>query len=362
MRQKLMLLSAAATLLAFVVVGMGAYTRLVDAGLGCPDWPGCYGFLSVPQSEAHIELAEMRFPDAPVDVEKGWPEMIHRYIAGTLGLVILTIFIGSLYWRCNAVSCADERKQVPWGHSLILLLLVIAQALFGMWTVTLKLWPQVVSTHLLGGFTTLSLLYLLYLRLKLGRTVEAGHVQSSPSHPVLWSVLIGVVFTIVQIFLGAWLAANYAAVACPDFPTCQGQWLPDANWRAGFDFTQQVGPNYLGGILTNEARVAIHWTHRLGAVLLVVYWFILAMRYGAFMLPAQRRALVAVLIVLIVQIVLGIANVLLSLPISVALLHNLCGALLLLSVVRLGFRVWSPRVVPAGKTIEPDGIRVGVSV
>lgn len=157
-----------ATLLTVVVVLLGAYTRLTHAGLGCPDWPGCYGFLGVPMSEHKQAIAEARFPDAPVEVAKGWYEMIHRYFAGSLGLVILVIAV-------QAVRRRAEPTQ-PLKLPLAILALVILQGAFGMWTVTLQLWPQVVTAHLLGGFATLSLLTLLTLRLS-GRFAQIGRVH-----------------------------------------------------------------------------------------------------------------------------------------------------------------------------------------
>ncbi|MDX5297845.1 MAG: COX15/CtaA family protein, partial [Gammaproteobacteria bacterium] len=210
-----------ATLLAAVVVMLGAWTRLVDAGLGCPDWPGCYGFLHVPQTPAQIAIAEARFPEAPVDVAKGWPEMIHRYFAGSLGLVILGMTVFAIRHR---------REALPVRHCIGLLALVTLQAAFGMWTVTLQLWPQIVATHLLGGFATLSLLFLLALRM-------SAHHPPLPIlaeqrllrlRPWLWLSLL---LVIAQIALGAWTAANYAAVACTDVPGCHGALWPEMDVR-----------------------------------------------------------------------------------------------------------------------------------
>ena len=246
-------LAVLATVLAVLVVLLGAYTRLTHAGLGCPDWPGCYGFIAVPASEAQLAHAQSSFPHAPVEAEKGWNEMIHRYFAGSLGLLILGMALQA--WRRR------EQPRQPLKLPLLLLGVVVAQAAFGMWTVTLKLWPQVVTGHLLGGFATLSLLFLLSLRLS-GRFVA----QAVPAS-LRYLAALGLILVIGQIALGGWVSSNYAAVACGDFPTCHGQWLPAMDFANGFHLTQHIGPNYLGGQLDSDARTAIHVTHRLGALL-----------------------------------------------------------------------------------------------
>ncbi|HSO99823.1 MAG TPA: COX15/CtaA family protein, partial [Thioalkalivibrio sp.] len=240
--------SLLASLLAVVVIMLGAWTRLVDAGLGCPDWPGCYGFLTVPQDEARMAIANARFPDTPVDAAKGWPEMIHRYAAGALGLVVFGM---------AAFAFRHRREGLPFRLPLFIALFIVLQGAFGMWTVTLKLWPQVVALHLLGGFTTLSLLTLLTLRLRNRKNQHTGVAPAGASPPGInrfrpW-LYGGLALVVIQIALGAWTAANYAAVACTDLPTCQGEWWPaDMDFRHGFDVTQHVGPNYLGGQLTAD--------------------------------------------------------------------------------------------------------------
>ena len=293
--------------LASVVVVLGAYTRLVDAGLGCPDWPGCYGFLSVPASPEEVAAAEALFPDSPVEPDKAWPEMVHRYFAASLGLLALAIW--AVAWR----------RRMPMTLPVALVVLVIAQGIFGAWTVTLKLWPQVVTVHLLGGFATLALLWVYALRIGAVRSLPvpgklAGHAAAA----------IGIV--VLQVALGGWTSSNYAALACPDFPACHGSLLPDMDFRAGFNLAQDVGPNYLGGIMTSEARVAIQMTHRLGAfiVLFAVGWL-------AFRLVGPLRWILAG--VLIAQFGLGVANVLAQLPLAVATLHNAGAALLLLVLI-----------------------------
>ncbi len=321
-------LALIATALAVVVVLLGAYTRLTHAGLGCPDWPGCYGFLAVPMSEHKQVLAAERFPDAPLEVRKGWNEMVHRYFAGALGLVIVGLAVQALRRRGEP----GQPLQLP----LLLLAVVIAQAIFGMWTVTLQLWPQIVTTHLLGGFATLSLLFLLCLRLS-GRLPPLA-VPVTPRLRLFAGLAMGLV--IAQITLGGWVSSNYAAVACTDFPTCHGQWWPQMDFSRAFDLSHHdIGPNYLGGLLYGEARTAIHVAHRIGA--LIVTLFLLALAWRLF--RQGFGALAALLLAaLAVQVGLGISNVLLNLPLAVAVAHNGGGAALLLVLVLINFRLRQP--------------------
>lgn len=335
-------LAALATALALVVVLLGAYTRLTHAGLGCPDWPGCYGFIGVPQTDAQLAHAERHFPEAPVEAQKGWNEMVHRYFAGTLGLAILGLAVHALVQR--------GRDGQPLRLPLVLLGVVITQAAFGMWTVTLKLWPQVVTAHLLGGFTTLALLFLLSLRLSgalpaLGLPAGLRRLAAAAL-----ALVIG------QIALGGWVSSNYAAVACVDLPTCHGQWWPAMDFANGFHLTQHIGPNYLGGQLDSDARTAIHMTHRLGALVVTLTLLALAWRLRGEGLGRLAGLLLAVLAL---QVGLGISNVLFHLPLPVAVAHNGGGALLLLTLVLVNYRVRAPALatepgdpalrLPAGK-------------
>ena len=316
---------AAGLVLVMVVVVLGAFTRLVDAGLGCPDWPGCYGHLLWPNDAEEISIAEAIFPDAPVDLDKTWPEMVHRYFAGSLLLVVFAVT--AMCWRREALS--DQRILAT-----SLLVLIICQAAFGAWTVTLKLWPQVVTAHLLGGFATFSLLWILYLRLGGGQWLELARIRELKNDSNLRKHMrfaLGLV--VAQIALGGWVSSNYAALACADFPTCYASYWPPMDFADGFNVFQSVGPNYLGGLLDNEARVAIHWTHRLGAVLvgLVLGWLI-------FRLWSQHQKIAGlILVLLVVQITLGVLNVVWSLPLAVATAHNACGVLLLLAMVTVNF-------------------------
>ncbi|GLZ86257.1 heme A synthase [Metapseudomonas resinovorans] len=328
-----------ATLLAVVVVLLGAYTRLTHAGLGCPDWPGCYGFISVPQSDAQLAHAEANFPHAPVEAEKGWNEMVHRYFAGSLGLVILGLAIHALRLR--------GRDGQPLKLPLLLVGVVIAQAAFGMWTVTLQLWPQVVTAHLLGGFTTLSLLLLLSLRLS-----NAFPALQLPARLRRLAAL-GLVLVIGQIALGGWVSSNYAAVACVDLPTCHGQWWPAMDFANGFHLTQHIGPNYLGGQLDSDARTAIHMTHRLGALVVTLVLLVLAWQLRTVGLKGLAGVLLAALCL---QVGLGISNVIFHLPLPVAVAHNGGGALLLLVLVSVNYRVRNPALFVGASSARERGV------
>ncbi len=308
------------------MVILGAYTRLVDAGLGCPDWPGCYGFFSVPETPEELALAQSLYPDAPVEADKAWWEMIHRYFAAGLGAVVLAIAVGAM----RNPDTAGPRK-LP----LILLAMVILQGAFGAWTVTLKLWPQVVTAHLLGGFATLSLLWLLAMRLGMGKSWRVPYELKNLAR-------LGLVLLVLQIALGGWVSSNYAALACPDFPTCGGQWVPEMDFVQGFNLAQTVGPNYLGGLLESDARVAIQFTHRVGAVLVFLVIGLLVVR----LVLAGSELGVPLGLLLAVQILLGILNVILILPLGNATAHNAVGALLLLAMVTVNYRVlfWRDRL------------------
>lgn len=318
--------------LALCVVILGAFTRLSDAGLGCPDWPGCYGHLLWPGTEAQIAQAAENFPHAPFEISKAWPEVVHRYFASTLGFVIILINI--MAWRHR------KERQQPIKLPLLLFVLVVLQGMFGMWTVTLSLWPQVVTTHLLGGFSTLSLLWLLALRLQNNpwsqHGVDVRHWQKLKPLAV-----IGLVLVVAQITLGGWTSSNYAALACPELPTCQGRWLPHMDLAEGFNISQEIGPNYLGGQLDAPARVAIHFVHRVGALLVTLYLaFLLSRLYRHAGNTEMRTQANIILGLLILQIVLGMSNVIWSLPLAVAVAHNAVGALLLLAMVSLNYRLF----------------------
>ena len=318
-------------MLTFGVVVLGAYVRLSDAGLGCPDWPGCYGrLLDLPDQAHQIAEANAAYPHRPVEPAKAWKEMIHRYSAGTLGLLVLAL--AALAWRNR------RRPGQPLALPLALLGLIVLQSLLGMWTVTWQLKPLVVVAHLLGGLTTLGLLAWLVLRQ--GRsdplTLALSPLTGGEETELRRYALLGLALLAVQIALGGWTSANYAALACPDFPTCQTSWWPPMDFREAFTPWRGLGVSYEGGVLANDARVTVHMMHRLGALVVTLY---LGWLSGRLIATSRTRALrfagIAIAVLLVVQLGLGIANVLLHLPLLVAVAHTGGAALLLLSLVTL---------------------------
>lgn len=328
-------LAFAGVVLAFCVVVFGAYVRLTYAGLGCPDWPGCYGHVTPLGAQA----ANAGTPDAPLQVGKAWREMIHRYAASTLGFIIVVIAVLALCWRRD--------PRVPRAMPLALVALVVFQGLLGMLTVTWKVKPLIVTAHLAFGLLTLSMLWWLWLALRRsgGPAEQRRAAESGPaSAPGVGAVLararlaagIGLVALALQILLGGWTSTNYAAIACPDLPTCQAQWWPRADFHGGFVLWRGLGVNYEGGVLDLPARVAIHFTHRLGAVvatlaLLLAALAVLRGRLGA----ASRGAAWAVLAALLLQLLIGTTMVLHAFPLGLATAHNAGAALLLLATLLL---------------------------
>ena len=316
-----------ATLLALIVVSFGAYTRLTDSGLGCPDWPGCYGTLSVPESIDQIEKAQAVYPDSPIEVEKAWIEMIHRYIAGILGVMILVIAFMSIRLRDQI------NYSLKWPF--FLLGLVIFQAALGMWTVTLLLKPAVVSSHLLGGMTVLGILTFLMHR-NYG-THRENFVSNQFDRKI---IRFSLVLLFIQIALGGWTSTNYAALACTDYPTCHGSLIPEMDFSNAFTIFRELGVTSLGEPLSLEALHAIQWVHRVGAIVLLGYLlfvaYILRVNLGFNM---WRNVLI---LVISLQFIIGIANLLLHLPIVLATLHNLGAALLVVILVGINSRITKP--------------------
>jgi cytochrome c oxidase assembly protein subunit 15 len=315
-----------ASALALVVVVLGAFVRLSDAGLGCPDWPGCYGHIDVPKTHEEVQLANTAYPERPVEAAKAWKEMIHRYFAGTLGLLVFIMAILAIRNRHS------EKQQV--FVPLFLVGLIIFQALLGMWTVTIKLNPTIVMSHLMGGLATLSLLW--WVSLRQGGLFVQRLPNTEDYSRLRRMAFIGLLIVIFQIMLGGWTSANYAALHCPDFPTCQGQWIPSLDFTEAFTLWHGTEQNFEGGIMDNDARVTIHFVHRVMAAVTFVYLGVLALS----LLFNQRFRLlrkfgIALSLVLVAQIVLGISNVLFSLPLLVAVGHNAGAALLLLTMVTL---------------------------
>ena len=318
MKKGFLNLSITAFLLAFCVIVLGAYVRLSHAGLGCPDWPGCYGDLFVTE-ETRVAAAQLASGARPFDMDKAVKEMIHRYAAGILGILVLLMAL--VAWR----SRHDERASCT-----ILLGLVAFQALLGMWTVTELLKPLIVAAHLLGGLLILGLLYWIILR---QLPHPAGHRGHAPTRRL---ALAALAVLAAQVFSGGWTSANYAALACPEFPACRdGIYWPETDFREAFTVWRAGRIDYEGGILDAPARTAIHLTHRLGAALT----FLAVLSAGLCALARERepaRAPAAfLLLVLCIQVALGVANVLLRLPLPVAVAHNSVAALLMLSLLTL---------------------------
>jgi cytochrome c oxidase assembly protein subunit 15 len=310
--------------LCLVVVVLGAYVRLSDAGLGCPDWPGCYGHLVLPADEAVRSSAQTAWPERPIEAGKAWREMIHRYAASSLGLVIM---LAALFAWLNR---RDPRQPVI--LPVVLLGVVIFQGLLGMWTVTLLLKPLIVMGHLLGGLTTLSLLVWLLLEAKRSR---ASIVP--PARRARWLAVSGLVILCLQIALGGWTSSNYAALACPDIPTCQGQWWPEeSNFAEGFVLWRGLGINYEFGVLDAPSRVAIHFAHRLGALATFTVLLLIGLRFRARGLAAPlRQAATLVLGAVTLQVLIGAGTVWFGLPLTLATAHNAVAALLLLAMINL---------------------------
>ena len=316
-----------ATLLALIVVSFGAYTRLTDSGLGCPDWPGCYGTLSVPESIDQIEMAQAVYPDSPVEPEKAWIEMIHRYIAGILGVMILVIAFMSIRLRDQI------NYSIKWPF--FLLGLVIFQAALGMWTVTLLLKPAVVSSHLLGGMTVLGILTFLTHR------NYGTHRENFVSNRFERKIIrFSLVLLFIQIALGGWTSTNYAALACTDYPTCHGSLIPDMDFSNAFTIFRELGVTSLGEPLSLEALHAIQWVHRIGAIVLLGY-----LLFVAYILKVNQGFNMwknILILVISLQFIIGIANLLLHLPIVLATLHNLGAALLVVILVGINSRITKP--------------------
>lgn len=330
-------LALAALILAFCVVVFGAYVRLTAAGLGCPDWPGCYGHVTPAGAAAAADAGTIA---APVQVGKAWREMIHRYLASTLGLLIVIIAALSIAWR--------KQRGLPLALPLGLVALVVFQGLLGMWTVTLLLKPLIVTAHLAFGLATMSLLWWLWLSLRRistgpwsGTTAAAGGGSAAallrPASPGLRALAVfGLLVLILQILLGGWTSTNYAAVACPDFPTCQAQWWPQTDFRDAFVLWRGLGINYEGGVLDHPARIAIHLAHRIGAI--VASLTLLVAAVAALRVRSDRNGrwgAWALLVALALQLTIGISMVKLGFPLWLATAHNAGAALLLL--MTLGF-------------------------
>ena len=314
-----------------IVVVVGAWVRLTDAGLGCPDWPGCYGHVHPAAVGERVLDANAAYPARPFNYQKALHEMVHRYIATALGLVIIALAL--LSWRNRRDP--QQPRVLPW----LLVGVVCAQGALGAFTVTLLLKPLVVTLHLAGGLTTLALLWWLSL------TPERRDVKAA-ERPVRRLAVVAAIALGLQLLLGGWTSANYAAVACPDFPTCQGSWWPQKDFREAFVLWRGLGIDYEGGVLEHPARTAIHYTHRIGAV--VVALALLALALAAWrraQTRAVRLAAAALAAALVLQWLIGMNLIWQGFPLWLGTAHNAGAALLLLATLALVRCLWPTRVL-----------------
>jgi cytochrome c oxidase assembly protein subunit 15 len=315
------------TLLTLALIMLGAWVRLTDAGLGCPDWPGCYGKLTPVQAKADIAQAVVQQggEHGPVSMGKAWREMVHRYVASGLGLLIIAIAV--IAWR--------ERRQLGQSPVLPIALVgvVVMQGIFGMWTVTLLLKPAIVTLHLAGGMLTFALLVWLWQR----QQPYWSGIDEAALARLRGVSVAALVLVALQILMGGWTSTNYAALACTDLPRCQGRWWPDMNFKDAFHVFRELGRTNDGEFLPAQALTAIHLMHRIGAICVAAWvgWVALRLRRVA----GARGFGLALLMMLAIQIALGLSNVWFSLPISVAVAHTGGAAVLLALVVMLNFRV-----------------------
>ena len=321
----------------FDLIVFGAFTRLTDSGLGCPDWPGCYGTSNPFHALSEIQQAESAMPTGPVTVIKAWIEMIHRYLAMTVGALIL-VQVGIAFTKLKSLG------KNPLLGSLGLLVLVCVQGAFGAWTVTLKLQPIIVTIHLMLALVLLSFLTL-YAQQSWEEKLSAVRVlRIRPISAQLLTLSFAVLF--IQIFLGAWVSTNYAVLACPDFPTCMGSVWPETNWSEGFTLWRQLGLNAQGEFISPVALQTIHWAHRLFAILVLVVLGTLgfkALHLATSVLSGLGLVAKLLLVVLLLQIVTGISNVIFQWPLLAALLHTAGSAALVFCLVRMSYWAsWKP--------------------
>jgi cytochrome c oxidase assembly protein subunit 15 len=313
--------------LTFDLIMFGAFTRLTDSGLGCPDWPGCYGHANPWQAHAHISAAEAAMPTGPVTVAKAWIEMIHRYVAMGVGVLIISLVV--IAWRLWLQSGRRERQFSPW-FPMALLGFVCLQGAFGAWTVTMKLQPVIVTIHLLLGMALLAMLT--WLGAQQNAHPPVGRAASALRIPAA----IALVLLSIQIALGGWVSTNYAALACTDFPLCHGKLVPQMDFEHGFTLWRKLGMTADGDYLPFHALTAIHWTHRNFAfvVIAVLGW----VGYKALQVEGLRKTGKWLLAALALQFVVGVSTIFLKWPLALAVAHNGVAAILVLLLVMLNYK------------------------
>ena len=312
---KISKLSFVGALFTLIVISLGAWVRLTDAGLGCPDWPGCYGLLTTPDTVDELAKAREYYPNADIDVGKAWREMLHRYMAGLLGLYVFFITYISIKYSKRSYT-------LP----VLISILIIIQAIMGMLTVTMLVKPTIVTTHLFFGMLTATLLFI--------NSLKYSNISMSPEKiPAIALIIITItwVFLIIQILLGGWTSTNYASLACTDFPKCLDQWYPkEMIFNEAFNVINLPDVNYEGGILAYGAKVAIHYSHRITALILT-FVFISAL-YVVFKLNKHsllKKLMSISIIFFTLQVILGISNVVYSLPLNIAVWHTMNAAILM---------------------------------
>ena len=321
----------------FDLIVFGAFTRLTDSGLGCPDWPGCYGTSNPWHALGEISLAEAAMPSGPVTVIKAWIEMIHRYLAMTVGALILIQVV--LAWTKVKIL-----GKAPLVGSLGLLALVCVQGAFGAWTVTLKLQPIIVTTHLMLALVLLACLTAYAQHLWQKQSSFAQQLNVKPLSAKLLLLAAAVLAT--QIFLGAWVSTNYAVLACPDFPTCMGLFWPETAWQEGFSLWRALGMNAQGEFISPVALQTIHWVHRVFAILVLIVlgsFAFSALKVSHPALLRMSRFAKLLLALLVLQLMTGISNVVFQWPLAAALMHTAGSAALVFCLVRLSqWASWDP--------------------
>lgn len=330
------------TFITLDLVMFGSFTRLTDSGLGCPDWPGCYGTASPFVAHHAIRLAEAAMPTGPVTMTKAWIEMTHRYVAMAVGVLIVAQLL--------IVVLRRRQLRVHWGWPAGLLALICVQGAFGAWTVTLKLQPVIVTIHLLLGLALLA-------GLGWFAASQTPRPASDPAHVAAmrrWrgAAVVGLCLLIAQIALGGWVSTNYAVLACTDFPTCNGQWVPPMDFAQGFHLWRKLGMTGDGEVISQDALVAIHWTHRTFAVVVIAYLVWLGARLKRF--PALRDPARLLLLLTVVQLLTGLSNIVLQWPLLIAVMHNGGAAAMLLCLIMLNYRIAAPPSHPSGQPGQFD--------
>ncbi|WP_313303029.1 COX15/CtaA family protein [Diaphorobacter sp.] len=351
--RKLQALTVLTLFLTFDLVLFGAFTRLTDSGLGCPDWPGCYGNASPVGARAEITAAQTAMPTGPVTHGKAWVEMIHRYLATTVGVLIIVLTVGAWWQRRQARRAHAQRgggassPMSPWWPTFTLFW-VCLQGAFGAWTVTMKLFPAIVTLHLIGGSVLLMLLCVQAVQ----QTLHTKHLQPTLVPRSLYiGMLATALLVVIQTLLGGWVSTNYAVLACTTFPTCHGSWWPDMNFAQGFQIWRELGLLNDGSHISFQALTAIHYTHRLAAYVVLAALLLLAWRlHRAQRLRDQMRWLVGLTVL---QFLTGLSNVVLDWPLVAAVLHT-GGAAALLVVLTWGIASSRTAASEADMLIRPQ--------